>query len=606
MSLSQSNNAKNLLLGLVTVLLFSCQPQIESTPPIVSTKTQKTFIETSVTTTPTQQPQNIGEDEVPFYLGVDLSYVNEMDDCGAVYLEDGELRDAYELSSEHGANLVRARLWHTPDWTNYSTLDDVERTFSRAHVAGMDTLLAFHYSDNWADPGKQAIPAAWEDFSEEELPDVLYQYTYEVLMRLHDNGLFPDFVQVGNEINSGLVKHESGLDWPRDAALINAGIRAIRDIILETGSKTRVVLHVAQPENAGWWFREAREHNVTYFDVIGLSYYPQWSSFLPGDLGPHVSYLHNEFDKEVLIVETAYPWTLEKIDETADNILYQGIRGYPISIEGQRQFMIDLTQSLIMNGGLGVVYWEPAWVSTECTTRWGQGSHWENATFFDFNNNNAVHEGIDFLAFDYHFPKEIVDGIIDESYGVPLIQDERGDNFDQVPHLDLLDLYVRDDAQTLYLGLTTAGNIFADPWGSYLIYFDTTGDDQGSEVDVDRRPITAAEPFLPEYRLDISMDDRKSTVSGTYELYSWNDTTWETVMMTVAAAIKPGSPSVIELQMQKSVLANPEFVNLGVVSVGRGSAHSAGDILGEAKSITDWNEAILFKTFARYDMKASD
>lgn len=84
----------------------------------------------------------------PFYLGVDLSYVNEMEDCGAVYTENGVSQDPFHLFSEHGANLVRARLWHNPNWTKYSTLADVERTFSRAQEAGMVTLLDFHYSDN--------------------------------------------------------------------------------------------------------------------------------------------------------------------------------------------------------------------------------------------------------------------------------------------------------------------------------------------------------------------------------------------------------------------------------------------------------------------------
>src|SRR5262245_21942197 len=98
-----------------------------------------------------------------FYFGVDLSYVNEMDDCGAVYREDGSARDAFELFAEHGAKLVRARLWHNPDWTNYSTLADVKRTFTRARDAGMSTLLDIHYSDNWADAGTQQIPAAWQE-----------------------------------------------------------------------------------------------------------------------------------------------------------------------------------------------------------------------------------------------------------------------------------------------------------------------------------------------------------------------------------------------------------------------------------------------------------
>ena len=136
--------------------------------------------------------------DAPFYLGLDLSYVNEMDDCGAVYLENGQSRDAFELFSDHGANLVRARLWHNPDWTDYSTLADVTKTFLRAKEAGMATLLSIHYSDNWADPGKQQIPAAWAELTEAELPDTLYQYTYDVLSELYAQGVLPTFVQIGN------------------------------------------------------------------------------------------------------------------------------------------------------------------------------------------------------------------------------------------------------------------------------------------------------------------------------------------------------------------------------------------------------------------------
>jgi arabinogalactan endo-1,4-beta-galactosidase len=560
-----------LILWLAALFLSGCQSQTESGPP--------------------------------FYFGVDLSYVNEMDDCGAVYLENGKSRDAYELFSDHGANLVRARLWHNPDWTDYSILVDVERTFERAQQAGMATLLDFHYSDNWADPGKQAIPAAWEDLTEDELPQAVYQYTYNVLTELHEKDLMPDFVQVGNETNSGMLKRLMELDWPRDAKLFNAGIRAVRDVAAETKTNPRIILHVAQPQNAGWWFRKARENGITDFDVIGLSYYAQWSTFSVSDVGAYVTYLRQEFGKQVMIVETAYPWTFEAVNETADNILNQGVRGYPISVEGQRQFMLDLTQSLISNGGLGVVYWEPAWVSTECSTRWGQGSHWENATFFDFQNGNEVHQGIDFLSSPYLFPSSWVDGVLDESYSDPLLQDNAGDNLDQAPHLDLLNLYAREDANSLYLGLTIAGDVYADPWGSYLIYFDTTQDAQGADIDVGKRPITAADPYGPEFRLDIRALDRKGTVSGSYEFYAWDGAAWQARALASGAAIRNGSPSLIELQIPKSLLGNPAFVNVGVVSTGRGRVHTAGDILGTPVSPAAWTDPVTLDVFVRYEMK---
>jgi len=602
------------VLGLAVLSMAACQVLNDSTTstsgagsPTATATAAATA--TSVPNTPTPIPATATPEPKtapPFFFGVDLSYVNEMDDCGAVYRENGVVRDAFELFSSHGANLVRARLWHNPDWTDYSTLPDVERTFARAREAGMSTLLDFHYSDNWADPGKQAIPAAWADLSEDQLPEAVYQYTYETLTKLHDDGLMPDFVQVGNETNSGMLKVVSELDWPRDAKLFNAGIRAVRDVAAETGTQPKIILHVAQPENAGWWFSEARDHGITDFDVIGLSYYPQWSSFAVSDVGPHAAYLRQEFGKEVMIVETAYPWTLEKVDETADNILNQGVRDYPITIEGQRQFMIDLTQGLISNGGLGVVYWEPAWVSTQCSTRWGQGSHWENATFFDFRNNNELHQGIEFLNYPYQFPTTIVDGVIEEAYGEPLLQDETNDNFDQVSHLDLLDLYARDDANSLYIGFTIAGEIYDDPWGGYLIFIDTTEDEQGATVDVDKRPITVAPPFQPEYRLDIIAVDRKGTVSGSYAFYAWDGTEWKTLAMTGGASIHNGSPSVIELQIPKFSLGNPDFVNLGVVSVGRGRVHTAGDILGTPISPADWKEAVTLDIFAKYVLKKSN
>lgn len=603
MSLRRSLINRVTILGLAAVLLTGCQPQIESMPTEAdrppATVQPSIFPTLEPTLLPPTQPES---EPQPFYYGVDLSYVNEMDDCDAVYRDAGEIDDAFEIFSEHGANLVRARLWHNPNWTDYSTLEDVTRTFQRAQDEGMDTLLSFHYSDNWADPGKQAIPAAWQDFSEEELPEVLYQYTYDALRTLHQQGLLPDFVQVGNEINAGLVKKMDGLDWPRDAKLINAGIRAIRDLQAETGKRIKIVLHVAQPENTGWWFREARDAGIEDFDIIGISYYPQWSSFSIGDMGAHVAYLREEFEKDVLIVETAYPWTLEKVDETADNILYQGIRGYSISVEGQRQFMLDLTQSLISNGGLGVVYWEPAWVSTECSTRWGQGSHWENATFFDFNNNNELHAGIDFLSFNFKFPDVIVDGVIEESYGDSILQDESGDNLDLVGHLDLRELYARDDTESLYLAITIEGDIFSNPWGSYLAYIDTTNDNAGADVDVDKRPILVSEPNEPEYRLDITVIERKGTVSGSLNFFGWDGAEWQTLAMTGGVGIRVGSPSVIELQLPKSLIGNPELVNMAVVSVGRGRVHSAGDIMGTSLSIKDWNEPVMLETFVLYTM----
>lgn len=543
-----------------------------------------------------------GQVEAPeFYRGVDLSYVNEMEDCGAVYHVNGEPQDPFQLFQEQGANLVRARLWHNPDWTAYSSIPDVSKTFARASEQGMATLLDFHYSDNWADPGQQTIPKAWQLLNEEDLPQAVYDYTYDALLQLHEDGLMPDFVQVGNETNSGMLKRDLSLDWPRDSQLFNAGIRAVRAAAAQTETTPKVILHVAQPENTGWWFREATANGVTDFDVIGISYYPQWSTFSVTDMGNHVTYLRNEFGKEVVVLESAYPWTYEAVNETADNILDKHISSYPPTIAGQRQFMIDLTQSLISNGALGVVYWEPAWVSTKCETRWGQGSHWENATFFDFTNNNELHAGADFLGFEYLRPSQPIDGIIEENYGDPLLTDAENDQFGPA-HNDLLSLHITEDADSLYLALTIADDIFAAQEGTYLIYLDTTEDGNGANLDVGRRPILVAAPHQPEYRLDVSIADDRGTAGGRYAFYAWQDGAWQEVTLTGAGAVQSDAVSVIEVQIPKAALNHPKFVNAAVVSAGRGRVHTAVDILGNPVSPQDLTEAVTLQTFARYDI----
>ncbi|MFN8371360.1 MAG: glycosyl hydrolase 53 family protein [Anaerolineae bacterium] len=352
--------------------------------------------------------------DTTFYLGVDLSYVNEMEDCGAIYHVDGEARDPYQIFYDYGANLVRIRLWHTPTWTEYSTYDDVVRSLSRAEALGMDTLLDFHYSDTWADPGKQTIPAAWADITDlNELGDALYQYTYDTLTALDALGLMPDMVQVGNEINSEILRAEntSGypIDWERNAFLINKGIQAVRDAGATAEQAPRVMLHIAKPEEVEGWLLAAERAGVTDYDIVGISYYPGWSVHSIETVGSTINQLRYRFNTDVMIAETAYPWTLAGVNESASNILGSDflMDGYPATPEGQRQFLIDLAQAVFDAGGLGIIYWEPAWVSTSCRTLWGQGSHWENATFFDFNNDNEVLAGIEFLQHEYMYPVDV-------------------------------------------------------------------------------------------------------------------------------------------------------------------------------------------------------
>lgn len=333
---------------------------------------------------------------IAFYYGADLSYVNEMKDCGAIYKNsNGIEKDPYTIFKNEGANLIRLRLWHNPTWTNYSNLQDVKQSIMRAKSHNMKVLLDFHYSDTWTDPTQQQIPAAWINSinDTEALGNLLYNYTYNTLVELSNENLLPNIVQVGNEINSMILQDGDlvwPIDWNRNSHLINKGIEAVRTMANDKNETIEIMLHIAQPENGLWWFEQATANGIVDFDWIGLSYYPIWSDYSLDDVQTPLTTLKNTYNKKLMIVETAYPFTLNNVDN-ANNILGTDalINGYPASQQGQLDYLNQLKLVIKNAGGQGLVYWEPAWVSTDCSTLWAQGSHWDNATLFD-NNNQAT------------------------------------------------------------------------------------------------------------------------------------------------------------------------------------------------------------------------
>ena len=364
---------KNLIILILSVLLISCSKD-DSEPLIIENPSSNVF-----------------------YYGADLSYVNEMEDCGAVYKDSNEdFKDPYKIFAEAGTNLVRIRLWHNPTWTNYSNINDVKKSIQRAKSEGMNVLLDFHYSDSWADPSNQEIPAAWlnQINNTELLGDLVYNYTFDTLNELYNSNLLPEIVQIGNEINAMILQNGEvkwPIDWLRNSALINKGIKAVRDISNQKNKKIEIMLHIAQPENALWWFSEAFNAGITDFDWIGLSYYPLWSEYNLNTIDVPLKNLIETYAKKLMIVETAYPFTLINAD-SANNIIGENalIPGYPASQQGQLDYLNDLKTKISESGGQGIIYWEPAWVSTNCKTLWGQGSHWDNATLFDHNNKSNL------------------------------------------------------------------------------------------------------------------------------------------------------------------------------------------------------------------------
>ena len=332
-----------------------------------------------------------------FYLGADLSYVNELEDCGGIYREKSEKVEPYGYFAQRGSNLIRLRLWHTPEFNKYSSLADVEKSLKRAKNAGQSVLLNFHYSDNWADPSKQIMPKAWQKINNlNTLGDSVYNYTLSTLSYLKSRGLTPEMVQIGNETNIGIIQHPDSasngpINWKRNAFLLNKGLEAVGFFNQTNSLKVETMLHVAQPENAEPWFKDAYQYEVKNYDWVGLSYYPKWSKYDLNQLENTMKTLKNTYTKRVMIVETGYPYTGKEFDK-ANNMLGAdaALKNYPISPEGQLSFMVDLVKRCKNVGAEGVIYWEPAWISSSCKTQWGTGSHWENAAFFDADNGNEA------------------------------------------------------------------------------------------------------------------------------------------------------------------------------------------------------------------------
>lgn len=290
-----------------------------------------------------------------------------------------------------GMNYVRLKVWVNPA-DGYNDKAHVLAMAKRAKALGMKVLVDFHYSDAWADPGKQIKPAAWAGHSYTQLKSDVYNHTYDVLNALKAQGTTADMVQIGNETNAGMLWPEGSTDnWSQLAGLLTSGADAAKAV----SSGTKVALHLAKGgDNAGtrWWFDNAVARNVP-FDVIALSYYGYWHGSL-ADLQTNLDDAAARYGKPVLVAETAYAHTLADADGLENNVATadQLVTGYPATPAGQAANLRDVMNVVeaVPNGrGLGAVYWEPAWTAAT-GSGWdpadpSSGNAWENQAVFDYN-----------------------------------------------------------------------------------------------------------------------------------------------------------------------------------------------------------------------------
>ncbi|MFA5675406.1 MAG: glycosyl hydrolase 53 family protein [Christensenellales bacterium] len=352
-----------------------------------------------------------------WYKGMDVSSLEEVENGGGRFFDNGKEEDCIKILQSHDVNLIRLRLWNDP----YSVsgepygggANDFARTMRLAHrakEAGMDWLLDFHYSDFWADPGKQFLPKAWLGMSGTELEQAVYRYTKKILKKLRREGLLPQIAAIGNEVTNGLLwPHGKKPAYAQIARLVSAGIQASKEVSRDIA----VMIHL---DNGGRndlyceWLDNYFSCGGKDFDIIGLSYYPFWHGTLD-DLRHNMNDLAERYGKPLIVAETSMGFSTEDYRGGEERKTGRGMAAttrlaqrvpFPMTPEGQAAFLKALMESIYAvpkRLGRGLVYWEPAWLPVKETgwstevgceyikeTGWG-GNEWANQALFDYSGN---------------------------------------------------------------------------------------------------------------------------------------------------------------------------------------------------------------------------
>lgn len=353
-----------------------------------------------------------------FVKGMDLSTLLELERCGAKYYDNGEERDLLAIMKSYDVDTIRIRLWNDP-WSetgeSYGAGENDLKTSleiaKRVTAAGFGVLLNFHYSDFWADPGKQIKPKAWADYGVKELEQAVYDYTLESMQTFLDAGVNITMVQVGNELSNGLLWPEGKVpNYDNIATFVNAGIRAVR----KADAAIPVMIHLDNGGNNALyreWFDNFTKRGED-FEIIGLSYYPFWHGSLQM-LNDNMNDIAERYGKDLVIAEVSMGYTMEdykNYEKLSDEerkgyatrpALVEKIE-YPMTKQGQYDFMEDFLNRIshIKGGkGKGFFYWEPAWIpvpgsgwATPASLKYMNdpgpcGNEWANQALFDYNGN---------------------------------------------------------------------------------------------------------------------------------------------------------------------------------------------------------------------------
>lgn len=317
-----------------------------------------------------------------FAMGADVSSLLSLEESGVVYYGfDGQQQDALKTLSEAGVNYIRVRVWVDPfdsAGNGYGggdcTAETAAQIGARAAEYGMKLLVDFHYSDFWADPSKQQAPKAWADFTVEQKADAITTYTAESLRTIRDAGADIGMVQIGNETTTGFCGEKT---WPAVYQLIGAGATAVRAF----DPNILIAVHFTNPED-GKYKNDAflLDHYKVDYDVFASSYYPYWHGTLE-NLVSELKLVADTYGKKVMVVETAWAYTLEDTDGHANTIgekpNYE--KQYSFTVQGQANEISSVIRAVASLGDacVGVFYWEPAWIAVPAESLEARKALWE-------------------------------------------------------------------------------------------------------------------------------------------------------------------------------------------------------------------------------------
>ena len=329
-------------------------------------------------------------DEKERILGGDASLLPSYEQKGTVYRDaEGNAVDALDFFKQNGWDCIRVRLFVNPEKALGThkgegvcqDIDYVVKFGKQIKQKGMKLMLDFHYSDTWADPGKQFIPHYWTTHTVDALCDSVYAHTKASLIRMKAAGAEPELIQVGNEITNGMlwpvgkINHNESDNWDVLCRMIESGTKACREVC----PKSKIIIHT---EKAGNWaitkrfYEELRSHRNDY-DIIGLSYYPMWHRNM-GVLSATLDSLERYFPfKDVMIVETAAYYSHDN-DRWSKPDTYSEF--YPISVDGQTMFTKELVAELRRHNNVTGLFW---WFPEENGSGQEVTKGWLNRGLFD-------------------------------------------------------------------------------------------------------------------------------------------------------------------------------------------------------------------------------